>query len=146
VHVEQGDTETVAGSDKSVTVEGTYEITVDDHLRVTRAGTELFVEEVVRATSPTQVELVVGGNRLVLSSDGTVTLSAESLLELVCGDARISLASDGTVQTSGSTKVEVASGSSVFVVDPAKVATTSTQVDLDGSSAVNVKGGTVNLN
>ncbi|MEZ4330074.1 MAG: type VI secretion system tip protein TssI/VgrG, partial [Polyangiales bacterium] len=146
VLVEDGDTETVAASDKRVSVEGKYEITVDDHLRVTRAGTELFVEEAVRAMSPTQVELVVGGNRLCLSSDGTVTLSAESVLELVCGDARISLLSDGTVQTSGSTKVELASGSSVFVVDPAKVATTSAQVDVDGSSAVNVKGGAVNLN
>jgi type VI secretion system secreted protein VgrG len=146
VLVEAGDAETVAASDKSVTVEGKYEITVDDHLRVKRAGTELFVEEAVRATSPTEVELVVGGNRVALSSDGTITLTADSLLELVCGDARIALSSDGTVQISGTTKVELASGSSVFVVEPAKVATTSTQVDLDGSSAVNVKGGAVNLN
>ncbi len=144
--VAEGDTEMVEGSDKSVTVQGTYEIEVDSHFRVTRAGTEVFVEEVVRAESPTQIELVVGGNRLAISSDGKMTMTALEQLELVCGEASLVMKSDGTISATGSSKVELVSDSSALVVEPAKVASTSTQVDIDGSSVVNVKGGTVNLN
>ncbi|MCA9571743.1 MAG: type VI secretion system tip protein VgrG, partial [Myxococcales bacterium] len=146
VHVEQGDTETVADSDKTVTVGGAYEVAVDAHFRVRRDGTEVFVEEVIRAESPTQIELVVGGNSITFASDGKMTLNALTELVLVCGDARLVLKSDGTITATGTTKVELSSGGSALVVGPAKVASTSTQVDIDGSSVVNVKGGTVNLN
>ncbi|MFO0692447.1 MAG: type VI secretion system tip protein TssI/VgrG [Polyangiales bacterium] len=146
VHVEKGDTEKVAASDKTVSVEGRYEITVDDHFRVKREGTEIFVEEGIRAESPKEIELVVGGNAVAITSEGKITLSASSQIELVCGSASLLLKSDGTLQVSASTKAEIASGSSVVSVEPAKITSQSTQVDVSGDSMVNVKGGMVNLN
>ncbi len=125
---------------------GSYEIAVDQYFRVTRDGTEVFVEDVIRAESPKQIELVVGGNRVTVCSDGTMTLNALKQLELVCGDARISLSSDGTITASGAAKVELLSGASAVSVEPAKVGSQSSQVDIDGTSVVNVTGGAVNLN
>jgi type VI secretion system secreted protein VgrG len=146
VTVENGDTETVVDSDKTVTVDGVYEVEVGTHFRVKRAGTEIFVEDVICAESPTKVELIVGGNSIAIESDGKMTMTATAQIELVCGSASLLLKSDGTIQASGSTKVELASGSSVVTVEVAKIASASAQIDLDGSSMVNVKGGMINLN
>ena len=146
VTVEKGDTETVVDSDKTVTVHGAYEIEVDTHFRVKRAGTEIFVEDIITAESPTKVELIVGGNSIAIASDGKMTMTATAQIELVCGSASLLLKSDGTMQASGSTKVELASGSSVVTVEAAKIASQSAQIDINGSSMINVKGGMVNLN
>lgn len=146
ITVETADAETVKDADKTVDVQGKYEITVDDHFRVKRGGSEIFVDDGIVAESPVKVELTVGGNSIVFDSGGTMTLTAESQLELVCGSASLTMKSDGTLAISASTKAEIASGSSVVAVESSKVSAQSSQVDLNGSSQVNVKGGMVNLN
>ena len=146
VFVAQGDIETVAGSDKSVTVHGEYGIEVDDCFLVKRGDTEVYVESVIRAESPTRIELVAGDSSITLDQDGTLMLAATKQIELVCGSASLLMKSDGTLQVSTSRAAEIASGSSLVRVTAEKVTAQSAQVDVNGDSAVNVKGGTINLN
>ncbi len=145
-YIEKGDAETVQDSDKTCTVRGTYAIKVDDVFRATRGSTELQIEEAIAAKSASEIDLVVGANKVTITSDGKIRMSAASQLELSCGSASLLLKSDGTVQISGSTIVEIASGASAVTVEPSKIGAQSTQVDVAGDSALNLKGGMLNLN
>jgi type VI secretion system secreted protein VgrG len=171
VTIEKGDTEEVKASDKKAIVGGEYNIVVEKHFRVTRDETEIIVEEAIRGTSPSTIELNVGDNKISISDDGSVKVagdskvelkvgdnqvsvtddgkvkvSAATQIELICGSASLVLKQDGTLEVTGSKKVGLSSGESTFELEPSKSTSHSAQVDVSGDSAVNITGGQVNFN
>lgn len=146
VIVEQGDVETVEGSDKSVTVHGEYGIEVDESFRVKRQDTELFMEDEFEATSPSRIFLVVGGNHVELESGGMVTVTAASELVLQCGNSKVSLRSDGSIELSGTSRIDMVVGATTVETTTSGHAITGTQVDVTGNGQVSITGAMVKIN
>jgi type VI secretion system secreted protein VgrG len=131
VTVKNGDLLRVIGSNKSVSVDGGYDIGTNRHfnLQVCTTGVDYGGKE------PAEV-----------LPEGTATVSASTEIRFVCGESSLSLKRDGTIEMkgtqltlTGSNLVE-AHGKQVTVTGSEKVELNGNGATLDMSEAINTKG------
>jgi type VI secretion system secreted protein VgrG len=115
--VEQGDTLTVKDSNKKVDVIGAYDITVKDHLNVTKASTSMNIDDNFVVDASGKIDLHNPGTSVV--GEGTkLKLNGNSEVTITCGASSISLKSDGTIQITGQT-VKIGNANNNAAFEPA---------------------------
>ncbi len=115
--VENGDTLTVKASNKAVTVEGNYETTVHDYLKITKAGTSMQIDDSFAVDATGKIDLHNPGTSMV-GEGTTLKLAGNSEVTISCGAASISLKSDGTISIKGS-KVQIGNSTCNAAFEPA---------------------------
>jgi type VI secretion system secreted protein VgrG len=108
--VEKGDTLTVVGSDKTVTVHGEYNSVADTQYKVTNGTNIIFMKGSDIVVNNSGCEIQLSG------SDATVT--AKASVTIKCGASSISMKSDGTIEITGS-KVKIGNANNNAAFEPA---------------------------
>jgi len=121
VTVEKSEVLETVAAHKNDKIDGQYNVTVKDHLKVIHGPDELFVTNVLYGNFTDKVEFKVGANSLTITKDGKISLHADTQITLSCGGGSLTIKSDGSVEASGSTKVALGSGSSSVTAEAAGV-------------------------
>jgi type VI secretion system secreted protein VgrG len=114
--VEKGDTLTVKDSNKTVDVIGAYDITVKDHLKVTKASTSMTIDDNFVVDASGKVDMHNPGTSVV-GEGTTLTLNGNSAVTITCGASSISMKSDGTIEITGKT-VKIGNATNNAAFDP----------------------------
>jgi len=116
--VEQFDNTTVQAANKSTTVHGQYNITADEHFKITQGANQLFIKDQVYVDSAGDIQLKNGGCHATLGQNGKLTLRVNNEVAIQCGSATLTLKNDGTVELLG-TKVKVGNANNNAAFEPA---------------------------
>jgi type VI secretion system secreted protein VgrG len=144
--VHTADVLTVEDGPKTTTVHGFYDITVDDHFRVTRNTSTLLLDENLHGETHGTITLTANGNFVRIAPNGHVTVSAQEQLTLSCGRASIALMKDGTVSIAGPKEVRLASSESTVAVKPETIDIHAPTLNTSADGTHELSGGIVRVN
>jgi type VI secretion system secreted protein VgrG len=115
--VKAPDNLTVNGGDKTITVHGKFDNTVDTEFKVTKAGTSMTItDDFVMSASG---KMAMSNPGTSVTGEGTkLSLSGNTEISITCGAASITLKSDGTIEITGTT-VKVGNASNNAAFEPA---------------------------
>jgi type VI secretion system secreted protein VgrG len=137
--VEKGDTLTVVGSDKTVTVHGEYNTLADTQYKVVEGEANiLFMKD---------KEIIVNNGKCEISlSAGEATVLAPDSLTLKCGDASITLKKDGSIEINGKEKVNLSGGGSTVGLERAGATMKGKKVGVTGEAVTEIMGALIKIN
>jgi type VI secretion system secreted protein VgrG len=137
-----GDTLTVS-PDKTVTVHGKYDNTVDTEFKVTKAGTSMTITDDFVMSASGKMALSNPGTSV--KGEGTkLSLSGNSEVSLTCGSASITLKSDGTIEITGTT-VKVGNASNNAAFEPAGTTINGVQITASATGIHQISGALVKV-
>ena len=136
---------TVTGVNMVTKVHGEYNITADKQLHVTQNADSLLMKDHFELKSAGSITLSNDACSIELK-DGKITLKAASELDLVCGGSKVTLKSDGTVEIGGSTKASVGGGTGKVELTAAGAKASGPKVEISGASLTEITGALVKIN
>jgi type VI secretion system secreted protein VgrG len=137
--VEKGDTLTVVGSDKTVTVHGEYNTLADTQYKVVEGETNILFMK--------GKDIVVNNGKCEISlSAGDATVVAPDSLTLQCGSASITLKKDGSIEINGAQKVNLSGGGSTVGLEQAGATMKGMKVGVSGDTVTEITGALIKIN
>jgi type VI secretion system secreted protein VgrG len=134
---------TVDGGDKTVTVHGKYDNTVDTEFKVTKGGTSLTITDDADLNASGKIHLHNAGTSM--KGEGTaLSLSGNSEVSITCGSASITLKSDGTIEITGTT-VKVGNSSNNAAFEPAGTTINGVQITASATGIHQLSGALVKV-
>ena len=135
--VEKGDTLTVVGSNKTVTVHGEFNTVADKQFQVDQGSQKILLKDAVTITN---------GSCTLSFNKGVAKLDAADEITLTCGQASLSLKKDGTITIGGSQKVSITGASAGVELSAAGATMSGTKVSISGSAMTEITGAIVKIN
>jgi len=135
--VEKGDTLTVVGSNKTVTVHGEYNTVADKQFQVDQGSQKILLKDAVTITN---------GKCTISFKAGVATLDAADEIKLTCGSSSLSLKKDGTIVVTGGQKVTTSGGNAGTELSAAGATMSGTKVSISGAAMTEITGAIVKIN
>lgn len=134
------------GAHKQDHVSGQYNITADEHFRITQGSDQLYLKDTFFVSSAGDVQLKNAGFHLFAKKDGKTTLTVDNELTLKVGRAVITMKADGTVEISGPTSAKLSAQGGSVEVTPQGLSATGTTTKLAGTALTEITGAMVKIN
>jgi type VI secretion system secreted protein VgrG len=138
------DSTTVNGS-KSTTVQGGYEMSATEHVRLAQGGNQLFVKDLVLLESQGQLHVMNQQCHMNLTA-GNLTIVAADQLVLQCGTASITLTSDGKITIDAPQNLTACSGGSGLELVPHGATVSAPKTTISARTVTQIMAAIVKVN
>jgi type VI secretion system secreted protein VgrG len=141
--VKAPDALTVNAGDKTITVHGKFDNTVDTEFKVTKGGTTMTITDDFVMSATGKMDLHNPGTSVI--GEGTkLTLNAGAELTLTCGSSSISMKSDGTIEITGKT-VKIGNATNNAAFEPAGTTINGVQITSSATGIHQISGALVKV-